>query len=151
MKALLVGACVFVWVAVATTLTHTQNAPRTAWDGVYTQEQAERGSITYRQACRKCHYADLSGDELGGGTPGEVAPGLVDDAFFSRWNGLNLSDLFLAISRSMPGDRPGTLKAETTSDVISYILQRNTFPPGEGELTTDLTRLKGILIFQEQD
>ena len=148
MKPLAVGAWVFVWAVGAAAI--RQDTPRTAWDGVYTKEQAERGSVTYRRACRKCHYADLRGDEFGGGTPGEVAPGLVDAAFFSRWNELTLGDLFLAILRSMPNDRPGTLKPNETADVLTYILKRNAFPAGDVELTTEFAQLKRILITEEE-
>ncbi len=134
----------------ATLLTAAQDATPTVWDGVYTEEQSERGSVTYRQACRKCHFADLSGAGDTGATPGEVAPGLVGDAFSWRWNELSVGDLFLAISRSMPSDRPGTLKPQATADVVSYILKRNAFPSGETELPADRQQLEKILITNQR-
>ena len=130
----------------ATLLGVAQDATPTVWDGVYTEAQAERGVVTYRQACRKCHFADLSGAGDTGTTPGEVAPGLVGDAFSWRWNELSVGALFLAIARGMPSDRPGTLKPEATADVIGYILKRNAFPSGETELPADPQHLEKILI-----
>ena len=35
---------------------------RTVWDGVYTEEQATRGTEAYKSACSECHGADLAGD-----------------------------------------------------------------------------------------
>ena len=127
-------------------LSAAQEATQTVWDGVYTEEQAARGSVIYRQACRKCHFADLSGAGDPAATPGEVAPGLVGRAFASRWTELTLADLFLAIARGMPGDRPGTLKPQATADVLSYILKRNEFPAGNEELPREPDRLEQILI-----
>ena len=98
----------------ATLLTAAQDATPTVWDGVYTEEQSERGSVTYRQACRKCHFADLSGAGDTGATPGEVAPGLVGDAFSWRWNELSVGDLFpcdLEINAQRPARH-----TETTGD-----------------------------------
>lgn len=129
-----------------TPLLTAQDATQTVWDGVYTEQQAERGAVIYRQACRKCHFADLSGAGDAGATAGEVAPGLAGVAFSSRWTELTVADLFLAIARGMPGDRPGTLKPQATADVLSYLLKRNEFPAGNEELTSEPDRLEQILI-----
>ena len=51
----------FLLVLFATGVPAAQEVPRTVWDGVFTETQAARGAVIYRQACRKCHYADLSG------------------------------------------------------------------------------------------
>ena len=123
-----------------------QEAQQTVWDGVYTEEQAERGAVIYRQACRKCHYADLSGAGDPDASPGEVPPGLVGVAFSDRWTQLSVAELFLAIARGMPGDRPGTLQPQVTADVVSYILQRNEFPAGRAELSSQPDLLERILI-----
>ena len=123
-----------------------QNVEQTVWNGIYTAEQAERGSTVYRQACRKCHFADLSGSDDPGASPGELPPGLVGNAFFDRWNTLTVADLYLAIARGMPGDRPGTLHPQATADVLSYLLQQNTFPAGDIELPPEPTRLETLLI-----
>lgn len=123
-----------------------QDGSQTVWGGVFTEEQASRGAVIYRQACRKCHYADLTGAGDPDASPGEVPPGLVGFAFSDRWNQLSVAELFLAIARGMPSDRPGTLKPQATADVVSYILQRNAFPAGSTELPAEPGLLERILI-----
>ena len=141
-----VRALSLILILCGTPLLTAQDATLTVWDGVYTEEQAARGAVIYRQACRKCHFADLSGAGDAGATAGEVAPGLAGVAFLSRWTELTVADLFLAIARGMPGDRPGTLKPQATADVLSYLLKRNEFPAGNEELTSEPDRLEQILI-----
>ena len=102
--------------------------------------------MIYRQACRKCHYADLGGAGDPDASPGEVPPGLVGLAFSDRWNELSVAELFLAIARGMPGDRPGTLKPQETADVVSYLLQANEFPAGRAELPSNPDLLERTLI-----
>ena len=44
-----------------------QDAPsgsRSVWDGVYTQEQAERGHSLYNRHCASCHGDELAGVRL---------------------------------------------------------------------------------------
>src|SRR5687767_12698015 len=79
------------------------SASRSVRDGVYTEEQAERGAMQYRLVCEHCHLADL------GGNPVEEAPSLVRDAFLARWKGKTARDLFDTLSKTMPADNPGTL------------------------------------------
>ncbi len=145
---LILALCVTTLLAVdpGLELLLAQEATQSVGDGVYTAEQAARGGVIYRQACRKCHFADLSGAGDAGATAGEVAPGLVGFAFSSRWATLTVADLFLAIARGMPGDRPGTLKPQATADVLSYLLQRNEFPSGDEELPPEPERLERIVI-----
>ena len=122
---------------------------QSVWDGVYTSVQADRGAVVYRQACRKCHFADLSGAGDAGATPGEVPPALAGTTFLERWTGVPLSELVLAVSRGMPGDRPGTLRPQATADVVSYILQANNFPTGERELPSGPERLETVVITEQ--
>ena len=46
------------------------------WDGVYTDEQAKRGTPLYSQFCASCHGPDLTG--------GEMAPALAGGDFSSN-------------------------------------------------------------------
>ena len=52
-------------------------APRTTLDGVFTQEQADRGGEAYRRSCARCHQEDLNG--TGG------APALRTTTFTENW------------------------------------------------------------------
>jgi hypothetical protein len=40
------------------------------------------------------------------------------------------------IKETMPADAPGSLNAETTADVVAYMLRMNSFPAGSTELTS---------------
>jgi mono/diheme cytochrome c family protein len=118
-----------------------QDAPsgsRSVWDGVYTQEQAERGHSLYSQHCASCHGATLTG--------GETAPPLAGGDFLANWNGLTVGDLFERIRRSMPQDDPGRLSRQQNADVLAYMLSFNKFPPGKTELARDTELLKQIRI-----
>jgi mono/diheme cytochrome c family protein len=114
------------------------SGPRSVWDGVYTQEQAERGHSLYNQHCASCH-----GDTLAGG---DEAPQLAGGDFLANWNGLTVGDLFERIRRSMPQDDPGRLSRQQTTDVLAYILSFNKFPAGQTELPHDTQLLKLIQI-----
>jgi mono/diheme cytochrome c family protein len=109
---------------------------RSVWDGVYTSEQAERGSALYAGNCASCH-----GTALGGG---ESAPPLTGGEFFSNWNGLTLGDLFERIRISMPADRPGRLTREQDADILAFMLSISEFPSGKLELERQTEVLKQI-------
>jgi mono/diheme cytochrome c family protein len=118
-----------------------QEAPsgsRSVWDGVYTQEQAERGHSLYTQHCAPCH-----GDKL---TGGETEPPLAGGEFLANWSGLTVGDLFERIRRSMPQDDPGRLSRQQNADVLAYLLSFNKFPDGKTELARDTEQLKQIRI-----
>ena len=45
-------------------LLSAQEATRSVWDGVYTEEQAGRGKPLYNQHCASCHADTLMGGEM---------------------------------------------------------------------------------------
>ena len=99
---------------------------RSVWDGVYTDEQAQRGEPLYHDACSACH-----GDTLKGS--GET-PALAGNTFLSNWNGLPLGDLFERIRRTMPQDKPNRVSRQQKTDILAYLLSFNKFPAGKTEL-----------------
>jgi mono/diheme cytochrome c family protein len=113
-------------------------ARRTVLDGVYTVDQAKRGQTAYNESCGDCHERDLSGGDRGSA--------LAGDSFVNGWIDLSVGDLFDRIRKSMPVDRPGSLSAETTRDLVAFILQANDYPAGSAELKPDLAALKAITI-----
>lgn len=112
------------------------DASRSVWDGVYTDEQAQRGVPLYSQYCASCHGPSLEG--------GEMAPGLVAGDFTSEWNGLTLGDLFERMRTSMPQNDPGGLSRQQNADILAYMLSSNKFPAGTTELARDTEMLKQI-------
>lgn len=119
-----------------------QEATRSVWDGVYTQEQADRGRPLYNQHCASCHADTLMG--------GEMSPPLVGGEFLSNWNGLTLGELFERIRTTMPQNKPGKLTREVNADIIAYILSVNKFPVGKTELPHAAEFLKDIRIDSEK-
>jgi ankyrin repeat protein len=119
-----------------------QGAPaaggRTIWDGVFTDEQAGRGSKIYAVSCAPCHKTDLLGDS---GTPA-----LAGADFFSRFSGSSVDDLVKTIRASMPQDAPDSLGTPAYVDLVGYLLKANGGDAGAAELSQDSAVLKQIRI-----
>jgi S-disulfanyl-L-cysteine oxidoreductase SoxD len=116
---------------------------RSVWDGVYTSEQAGRGSALYSSQCASCHGTALTG--------GESAPPLAGGDFLSNWYGLTAGDLFDRIRISMPANSPGSLKRDEVADVLAFVLSMNQFPAGKTELQRETEALKQIRIEPKPD
>jgi mono/diheme cytochrome c family protein len=108
---------------------------KSVWDGVYSQAQADRGHAQYAQHCAMCHGAELEGN-------GEAPP--LTGEFIPDWAGMPLADLHDKIRITMPLNAPGTLSPEVSSDILAYLLQRNNFPAGPGELSSAKDALSAI-------
>ncbi len=109
---------------------------RTAWDGVYTEDQAKRGELIYHKECAACH-----GDMLAGR---ESAPPLTGGAFLANWNGLTMADLFDRIRKTMPQSAPGRLTRQQDADILAFMLSVNKFPAGKTELYRQSEMLREI-------
>jgi mono/diheme cytochrome c family protein len=116
----------------------TGKSPRSAWEGVYTKDQAKRGEALYAEHCSSCHNADLTGND-------EAAP-LAGAAFMSNWDGLSIGDLSERVRISMPPNRLGKLTRQQIVDILSYVLSVNGFPPGKTEMDSKLEIQKDIRI-----
>ncbi len=139
-RCLVVPALVAVLITSLTAFARTAQ-PGTLLDGVYTDEQAERGRRAYRQHCTYCHHDDL----LGGEDLKVVPPALVGLAFTERWVGKTVGSYFSTVSRTMPWERT-PLTAPVYADVVAYIFKENGYPAGTQELPVDATRLDAIRI-----
>ena len=109
---------------------------KTVRDPVYTSAQAERGKQVYEANCVTCHLADLDGSA--NPTAGARGAPLVGTRFVQDFGESKVSALFNKMKRDMPSGRPGTLTDQEYLDVATYVLQKNGFPAGPAELTTDL-------------
>ena len=116
--------------------TVTAQAPKSQWDGIYTEAQAQRGEPLYSQYCASCHGPDMSG--------GEMAPGLAGGEFSSNWNDLSIGDLFERMRISMPQNSPGSLSRQQNADILAYMLFKNSVPAGTTEIPTQTEILNGI-------
>jgi len=118
----------------------TPASSRYAWDGVYTDVQADRGEREYGRTCSHCHGLSLEGDGA------REIPTLVSDPFMRHWRGRTVQALFDTLQRSMPADDRGTLSARTTADLIAYLLRANGAPPGETLLPSEREAIAALVI-----
>lgn len=120
---------------------------RSVWDGVFTEDQADRGREVYEGACALCHGYRLNG------APDDPdmrsTPPLARAAFIRDWEGRSLGALFVYSKGAMPEDNPGSLTDQENVDVIAYMLSVGGMPAGEAELPADQRSLASILIGPE--
>ena len=91
-------------------------------DGIYTAAQAQRGRRVFENTCSVCHKTEDWQDGL----------------FLARWEGESVYRFWFFIYETMPDDAPPySLPREQVSDVLTYILQLNGLPSGDGELGSD--------------
>jgi quinoprotein glucose dehydrogenase len=112
--------------------------PRSAGDGVYSRDQADRGKTQYLEHCARCHGENLLG--------GEESPALVDGDFLAKWHGKTVGELVERTRKTMPTDGPGVLSRRQCVDIVAYLLSANEYPAGETELDSDLAALNEIRI-----
>jgi mono/diheme cytochrome c family protein len=92
--------------------------------GVYTEEQAERGTRLFEEKCRSCHK------------PEQFANG----GYVEGWSGMTADDMIEQIRATMPEDNPGSLKRGEYVDVAAYLFQMNGFPTGDTEMDVESTK-----------
>jgi mono/diheme cytochrome c family protein len=118
-------------------LSYAQESSRTVWDGVYNEQQSQRGRAVFLEQCSNCHGRNLEGADM--------TPALTGGGFTANWDGLTLGDLADRIRVSMPLNAPGALSRQETADVVAYILRFNQFPTGKEELPREVQSMKQIL------
>jgi alcohol dehydrogenase (cytochrome c) len=118
-------------------------------EGYYTPAQAERGRKLYGEACAACHGTDL--------TNGPASP-LAGPRFEQAWNPgrsvsdlvgwgpTSLDDLYFVARTTMPQGAVDSLSARDHLEVLAYVLERNGYPSGAKELTSDPETLRAIPI-----
>ena len=110
---------------------HAAEPPKSVWDGVFTETQAQRGKAVYLQRCAACHSS------------GDQAPALYGSDFLSGFNGRTLAELFDRIKNTMPQDKPASLTPQEASDVTAYVLSFS-FPVGQTEVDHETAALSRI-------
>ena len=111
-------------------------ATKSAKDGIYASAQAERGRAAFENSCSGCHGPDLAG---------VTGPELAGERFMSRWDFQTVNQLYREIKTRMPRSNPATLTDDTYLDIVTYILQANSLPPGRDELKADADLPTGTL------
>ena len=128
---LAVTACMFLALAgEAAAQTSATPKPRSTRTGVYSREQADRGSDVYIGMCKSCHTLDSH----------------TAATFTAKWNAKPLSVLYEYIRDQMPKNEPGSLTEQEYADVLAYVLKLNRMPAGPDDLPTDVAVMKTIRI-----
>lgn len=117
------------------------------WDGVYTQDQAERGLRAYLP-CGTCHGRRLNGAPNDPDMPS--SPPLARAPFLRNWDGKTVATLFEYTRATMPQNNPGFMTDQQYIDVIAYMLSQSGMPAGQEELPPDPASLSRIVIQQEK-
>jgi mono/diheme cytochrome c family protein len=115
------------------------------WDGLYQEEQANRGKDEYDYNCGNCHISDLSGDSI------KDVPPLAGTDFLAQWSGKTVKELLDYMATNMPPDSRGSLGAKTYADIAAYVLKSNQFPAGSAALGSDPDRLAKAVIEREKN
>ena len=139
----LIAVAVVAFLTVAGSTLLTAQAPAEAdlplWDGVFTQEQADRGSVAYAANCARCHGGNLEGDQR--------FVSLAGDRWWGSFQGRTLDYMLNFITTNMPNGNGGSLSTSMYQDLTAFILSSNGVPAGPAELTAE--SVAGITIIPE--
>jgi mono/diheme cytochrome c family protein len=124
----------FSFIIFAALLAGAADTRKTVLDGVYSADQALRGQAAYTANCSSCHLDDLTA----------YRGALHGKAFLENFQEDNLESLFRITKSTMPRDSPASLPDDTYLDIIAYVLQVNSYPPGDETLRMDA--LKSVRI-----
>jgi ankyrin repeat protein len=114
---------------------------KTIWDGVFTEQQVQRGQQVYQRACAACHLDSLQGDD--------VSPPLVGPEFLGRFSGLSAHEMVQNLRASMPQNAPDSLGDRAYVDLVSYLLKANGGQAGSLELPLDVAELEKIAVVDQ--
>jgi mono/diheme cytochrome c family protein len=128
-RAALAGCILAVPVAARAQSSHGTEA-RTTRSGVFTTQQASRGSEIYALNCVSCHTAATH----------------AGPAFAAKWDGRPLAELYRFMTQEMPKQDPGILSPKEYTLVLAYMLRMNGMPAGPDELPEDPALLERIRI-----
>lgn len=108
----------------------TTSAMISVLDTVFSVIQVERGTKTYEESCGECHMPEQ----------------FIGHAFMDPWKGQTVFDLFNSIKKTMPYDRPGSMKNRNYTDILAYLFDLNGLPAGSTDMPSSARRLKQIRI-----
>jgi hypothetical protein len=122
-------AVVIVSVAMTAGVDSAVAQSKTVWDGVYTEQQAARGAISFTANCSRCHGGTT--------TDGDEGRSLAGERFWKSFRESTVDHLLDYVSRNMPNGAGGSLSASVYADLVAFILSRNALPAGASELTKE--------------
>jgi cytochrome c len=102
----------------------------------YTTEQASNGKALYEKICAICHGASGEGGTVPqqfGKNAGKMVPRLVGPGGLPGMK--TVGQVYDTAKKSMPLEKPGSLKSNEYLDIISFALQANNIKPDGKPLT----------------
>jgi len=142
----LLGAAVLCAATILSATLRAQATPfgPSVWDGVFSAAQADRGRNAFGEHCASCHGTQLEGGE---------GPSLVGDKFWADWKESTVEALLGYVSKNMPfdgdgGTPAGSLAPTMYADIVAHILNSNSFPSGQTDLSAATAR--GIQIIRRE-
>lgn len=105
-------------------------ATLTVNDAVFTEEQAERGRLTYNAQCSNCHRSD----QLGNWDYLKILRGAPVWFFYDR------------IASTMPENAANTLSSGQYTDIVSFLLRQAGYPTGSVELPANEDAMRKIIL-----
>ena len=103
----------------------------------YASDQADRWKKRYDKECAECHGKDFKGGLIGG-------PPLKGVRFSKAYaDGAPASWLYEFMITNMPPDSPGRFNAKAYTDIMAYILKKNSFKSG-APLPSDVDALEQL-------
>src|SRR4051794_7087736 len=89
--------CVIVLAMSATVLrAQSVSSQKTVLDGIYSEEQAERGRVAFATTCARCHGSNLEG---------VAGPTLTGEHFIEHWREDTLDSIYNFMREGMPPGR----------------------------------------------
>jgi cytochrome c5 len=116
-----------------------RDATSDIWQGIFTNQQADRGKAVFQDHCATCHDANGLGE----------APALVAESFLRNWEGRTVGRLYTKILEMMPPNDVQSVSGMQKLDVLAFILRENGFPVGGTELTGDVEALSRIQLLPQ--
>jgi alcohol dehydrogenase (cytochrome c) len=118
MRLALVVAALLLWSAAAS---------RSATEATFPPESVSAGEFSYIQYCLKCHGDSLQGDS----GPPLQGPVFGESLALAK---MTTPALFAFIKGAMPMDAPGSLSDRQYRDILTFLLSKNGYRPGQSLL-----------------
>src|SRR6185295_9185684 len=115
------------------------SAPALQTEGLFTADQADRGSAVYATQCAFCH---------GQGLEGATSTPLAGPRFMAKWGDgkHSLDDLLFITKTQMPYGNAGKLSTRDYEDVVAFMLDSNGYRAGSKAFSATSPSLKRTTI-----
>ncbi len=117
-------------------------------DGYYTKAQALRGKSAFNRNCAFCHTVDptvWSAENNSTIMPRTFGGRFIERVYHGHVLYPTVYHLFSKLE-SMPAFDTKSVSAQMRADIVAYILEANSLPAGNTELTPDPAQMKSLIL-----